>query len=269
MKLHRRLAVLRGMHRLIVAPITPFSIRLWGSALLVLLALAACRADDTPQPTLPVSTIAKQMAAIHPKTVVFVFDVSESTRANDVFSNERAATSELLREGCLPGDHVALLSFGTSYRTIFDETVGTPTNFDVPVSQLPGDPEPGHGTNIRLPHHAALKIVESSLPNPGVIVLLTDSFNDRPLDSDPAYAQYLQYYALDSLTHYPHTPENREYAALLARLMRSGKLHEYGVTPEAGHVILSGSFIKAIPLDAGDSVVALFDTLGEVTFHAV
>ena len=47
------------------------------------------------------------------------------------------------------------------------------------------------------------------------------------------------------------------------------KLHEYGVALEAGHVVLSGSFIKAIPFDAGDSVVALFDTLGEVTFHAV
>ena len=47
------------------------------------------------------------------------------------------------------------------------------------------------------------------------------------------------------------------------------KLHEYGVALEAGHVVLSGSFVKAIPFEVGDSVVALFDTLGEVTFHAV
>jgi 2-keto-4-pentenoate hydratase len=46
-------------------------------------------------------------------------------------------------------------------------------------------------------------------------------------------------------------------------------LHHYGVTPEAGHVILSGSFIKAIPFEPGDTVVALFDSLGEVTFSAV
>ena len=49
----------------------------------------------------------------------------------------------------------------------------------------------------------------------------------------------------------------------------ANKLHEYGVTPEAGHVILSGSFIKAIPFEPGDTVVALFDRLGEVTFGAV
>jgi 2-oxo-hept-3-ene-1,7-dioate hydratase len=49
----------------------------------------------------------------------------------------------------------------------------------------------------------------------------------------------------------------------------ANKLHDYGVTPEAGHVILSGSFIKAIPFQVGDTVVALFDSLGEVTFAAV
>ena len=48
----------------------------------------------------------------------------------------------------------------------------------------------------------------------------------------------------------------------------ANKLHEYGVELEAGHVLLSGSFIKAIPFKPGDSVVALFDTLGEVTFNA-
>lgn len=48
----------------------------------------------------------------------------------------------------------------------------------------------------------------------------------------------------------------------------ANKLHEFGVTPEPGHVILSGSFVKAIPFKPGDSVSALFDTLGEVTFTA-
>jgi len=48
----------------------------------------------------------------------------------------------------------------------------------------------------------------------------------------------------------------------------ANKLHEYGVVPEAGHVILSGSFIKAIPFAPGDTVIALFDRLGEVGFVA-
>jgi 2-oxo-hept-3-ene-1,7-dioate hydratase len=48
----------------------------------------------------------------------------------------------------------------------------------------------------------------------------------------------------------------------------ANKLHEYGVTPQAGHTILSGSFIKAIPFQVGDTVEALYNGLGEVTFRA-
>jgi 2-oxo-hept-3-ene-1,7-dioate hydratase/2-keto-4-pentenoate hydratase len=48
----------------------------------------------------------------------------------------------------------------------------------------------------------------------------------------------------------------------------ANKLHEYGVTLTAGAVVMSGSFVKAIPFQAGDTVVALFDVLGEVTFFA-
>jgi 2-oxo-hept-3-ene-1,7-dioate hydratase/2-keto-4-pentenoate hydratase len=45
----------------------------------------------------------------------------------------------------------------------------------------------------------------------------------------------------------------------------ANKLDEFDVTMEPGDVILSGSFIKAAPFEAGDSVIALFDQLGEVT----
>lgn len=45
-------------------------------------------------------------------------------------------------------------------------------------------------------------------------------------------------------------------------------LHDFGVPLEAGHVVLSGSFVRAVPFTAGDTVVALFDHFGEVTFTA-
>lgn len=49
----------------------------------------------------------------------------------------------------------------------------------------------------------------------------------------------------------------------------ANKLHEFGVAMQPGDVILSGSFVKAIPFDAGDSITALFDQLGEVTLRVV
>lgn len=44
-------------------------------------------------------------------------------------------------------------------------------------------------------------------------------------------------------------------------------LAQFGTSLKPGDVILSGSFIKAVPFDAGDSLVALFDQLGEVTLR--
>jgi 2-keto-4-pentenoate hydratase len=37
---------------------------------------------------------------------------------------------------------------------------------------------------------------------------------------------------------------------------------------QPGDVILSGSFVKAIPFGAGDTIIALYDQLGEVTQRA-
>ena len=45
----------------------------------------------------------------------------------------------------------------------------------------------------------------------------------------------------------------------------ANKLAEFDVAMEPGDVVLSGSFIKAVPFDAGDSIFALFDHLGEVS----
>lgn len=47
----------------------------------------------------------------------------------------------------------------------------------------------------------------------------------------------------------------------------ANKLHEFGVAMQPGDVILSGSFVKAIPFEAGDTILALYDQLGEVTLR--
>ena len=46
----------------------------------------------------------------------------------------------------------------------------------------------------------------------------------------------------------------------------ANKLHSFGVPLEAGHVILSGSFIKAIRFGPGDVIAAEFTSLGTVQF---
>jgi 2-keto-4-pentenoate hydratase len=39
----------------------------------------------------------------------------------------------------------------------------------------------------------------------------------------------------------------------------ANKLHEFGVSFKPGHVIMSGSFIRAVPFKAGDNIVACYD----------
>ena len=47
----------------------------------------------------------------------------------------------------------------------------------------------------------------------------------------------------------------------------ANKLAEFDVAMDAGNVIMSGSFVRAIPFGPGDTMTALFDQLGEVYFH--
>jgi 2-keto-4-pentenoate hydratase len=47
----------------------------------------------------------------------------------------------------------------------------------------------------------------------------------------------------------------------------ANKLSEFGVAFEPGDVILSGSFLRALPVEAGDKLVARFDNgFGDITF---
>ncbi len=47
------------------------------------------------------------------------------------------------------------------------------------------------------------------------------------------------------------------------------KLDEFGVTMQAGHTVLSGSFIRARSIGVGDSVLADFGPLGQISFGVV
>ena len=159
-------------------------------------------------------------------------------------------TPRLIRDGCSAGDRVILIPFGTGYKTVFDTTLTSPADADTLIDQLPAAPAPGHGTNIRWPHHEALKLVAREHLCPAVIVLLTDSFNDRPDLTDPNYPKYRAYYTLKGLTVHPNSPENRDYERLLGRLLHKGCLHQYGVGVT---IAPSGRPIERLPVGPGES----------------
>ena len=165
------------------------------------------------QTTLSPARIARQIKAIPHKTLILVFDVTQSTRHGGVFTQEREASATLLRQGCSAGDRAILIKFGTGYDAVFDKTLTGPADVGPLVDLIPAAPETGRGTNIRWPHHEALKLIARDDLCPAVIVLLTDSFNDRPILTDPKYPKYLAYYTLKGLTVYPDTPEKQRLRA--------------------------------------------------------
>ena len=221
--------------------------------LLAALAFVVClaapvHAQDASAPLSP-ERIAAQIKPLKAKTLILVFDVTQSTLHGGVFTEERQASATLIRKGCSPGDRIILLPFGTGYQTVFDKTLASETDKGLLIDQISPAPVPGHGTNIRLPHHEALKLIAREDACPAVVVLLTDSFNDRPDMTDPNYPQYQSYYTVNkALTVYPNTPENRDYERLLKTLTAKGCLHQYGV---GVGIAADGRPIERLPVGPG------------------
>ena len=104
---------------------------------LLALTLAPARAQLDNAPILSADQIVQRIQPLHPKTLVLVFDVTQSTRHNGVFQLERAASATLIEDGCRVGDRVVLLKFGTGYTTVFDKTLAENADKQTLVDQIP------------------------------------------------------------------------------------------------------------------------------------
>jgi von Willebrand factor type A domain len=166
------------------------------------------------------------MQATTPKNLLLILDVSGSMKKDRMLARTREAIYTLLTEGVQKGDRVALYTFGAGYKKVFDTTIKAESDKKALFAQVPIQPEDGAGTNIRKPHHEALKLAESVEPASSFLVLLTDSFNDEPKTDDPARGEYLKYYIPGGrLDKYPKTPENADYE----RLLKKYREKTYGV----------------------------------------
>ena len=122
----------------------------------------------------------------------------------------------------------------------------------------------------------ALEIVDSRFSGRGK-TLLVDSISDAAscgfvvLGGNPARLTDIDIRRVSgSLSINGDIMETGTAAAVMGNPINAvawlaNKLAEFDVAMEPGDVILSGSFIKAVPFDAGDSIYAQFDQLGEVT----
>jgi hypothetical protein len=173
--------------------------------------------------------IVRDLRQLKNKSVYFIYDVSGSMKANDMLRRVRNAASTIIRRGTLPGDEVTVMTFGAGY-TETKTPITRGADRPEAVSKLPKETVEGSGSNIRTPHHNALKQIDRNPNRPAAIIILTDSFNDEPKPDDAKYPDYRKYYTPGGmLTKYPKTPENADYERLLAKLVQSGKVKQYGI----------------------------------------
>lgn len=180
--------------------------------------------------------VVRDLRSKTPKTVVMLFDVTGSmrTRNGDATTLRRArnAAARIVRRALRPGDDVSLYTFGTGYQ-VFKKKIESSEDREAVADKVPSEVGSDYGTNIRRPHRDALKQIETTLqsaPNrTAAIVILTDSYNDQPKEGSADYPDYVRYYVPGQLTKYPNTPENRDYERLLASLVQTGKVKQYGI----------------------------------------
>jgi hypothetical protein len=170
-----------------------------------------------PEKAPNLEAVQARLASVSPKTVVVLFDVSGSMDKNDTLVNAREATIRLLQGAVKPGDRVVLTAFDVAPKKLIDQRVASDADLQAVVDAVPGHVSMTEGTNIRWAHHQVLRMLEKQHPEHSYVIVVTDSFNDPPARTDPLMADYLKYYDPKSLTHYPDTPENRDYERLLEK----------------------------------------------------
>jgi hypothetical protein len=189
-------------------------------------------ADLSAEEIADMGEAAKPVQELRPlknKTVVLIFDVSGSMRSNHMLKRARQAAANIVRYAVRPGDEIVLCTFGAGYSTKRQQIESGDDKATV-LQAIPTATSEGSGTNIRRPHHEALKLLEQEMPRQAAIIVLTDSYNDEPKPDDSTYPDYLRYYTPGGmLTKYPKTPENRDYERLLQELVVSGKVKQYGI----------------------------------------
>lgn len=121
----------------------------------------------------------------------------------------------------------------------------------------------------------ALEIVDMRFQKPGPSMLV-DSISDGAmcgkvvLGGNPARLNDIDPRRVSaSLSINGEIVESGSAAAVMANPINAvawlaNTLHQFDMAMEPGDVILSGSFVKAIPINAGDTLLAQYDDLGEV-----
>lgn len=180
-------------------------------------------------------TILQSIEQKRPDYIALIQDVSGSMLTNGMMTKARQAALRVVKEAAVQGTYVRIVGVNASEHILFDGPIASNKDRKEALDAIPYKALEGAGTNLRLPHHAALRQALDRGAKSPVIVFVTDSYNDAPRDNPTELKDYANYYDKGGdLTKIAKTSTGEAYRRDIASFAAiGGRTFGFGVSIDA------------------------------------
>jgi hypothetical protein len=180
-------------------------------------------------------TIIQSLEQKRPDYIALIQDVSGSMLTNGMMTKARQAALRVIKEAAVQGTYVRIVGVNATEHVLFDGPIKSSKDRKAALDAIPYKALEGAGTNLRKPHHTALRQALDLGAKAPVIVFVTDSYNDAPRDNPVELENYAAYYDKGGdLTKIAATPTGKAYRQDISRFAASmGRTFGFGVSINA------------------------------------
>jgi Mg-chelatase subunit ChlD len=170
-----------------------------------------------------------------PDYIALIQDVSGSMLTNGMLTKARQAALRVIKEAAVQGTYVRIVGVNATEHVLFDGPIKSSKDRKAALDAIPYKALEGAGTNLRKPHHTALRQALDSGAKSPVIVFVTDSYNDAPRGNPEELANYAAYYDKGGdLAKIAASPIGKTYRKDIAEYAaRGGRTFGFGVEVDA------------------------------------
>jgi Mg-chelatase subunit ChlD len=170
-----------------------------------------------------------------PDYIALIQDVSGSMLTNGMLTKARQAALRVIKEAAVQGTYVRIVGVNATEHVLFDGPIMSSKDRKAALDAIPYKALEGAGTNLRKPHHTALRQALDSGAKSPVIVFVTDSYNDAPRGNPEELANYAAYYDKGGdLAKIAASPIGKTYRTDIAEYAaRGGRTFGFGVEVDA------------------------------------
>ena len=170
-----------------------------------------------------------------PDYIALIQDVSGSMLTNGMLQKARQAALVVIKEAAVQGTYVRIVGVNATEHVLFDGPIKSSKDRKAALDAIPYKALEGAGTNLRKPHHTALRQALDFGAKSPVIVFVTDSYNDAPRGNLDELANYAAYYEKGGdLAKIAASPTGKTYRKDIAEYAaRGGRTFGFGVEVDA------------------------------------